>query len=366
MNIDNSVIKQDEKAVFALRSLYEKYGYMQYKMNKFEEYDLYLRNKDFLVSDHIITFTDTDGKLMALKPDVTLSIVKNGDDSANALQKVYYNENVYRVSKSSHSFREIMQVGLECVGNIDRYCIYEVLSLAAKSLGSISDDYVLDVSHMGIIFEVLDSLAVTDDRRKQLLQFIGEKNTHDISEIDGSKKLQKLIATYGSAESVRSMLAELYPDGLSESAEQLLTVVSALEQDGFGGKIRIDFSVLNDCNYYNGIVFKGFVDGIPTSILSGGQYDPLMHKLGRKAQAIGFAVYLDLLGQFAQTDRGSSVDTVILYNDETPLQSISSAVQAFSEHGDRVVACRELPPRLNCRQLVKLDEKGAFTIEKNA
>ena len=78
--MDKMLLKNDEKAVFALRSLYEKYGYSQFKMSKFEEYDLYVRNKDFLVSDNIITFTDTNGKLMALKPDVTLSIIKNSDD----------------------------------------------------------------------------------------------------------------------------------------------------------------------------------------------------------------------------------------------------------------------------------------------
>ena len=74
----NKVLSGSEKAVYALRSLYTSYGYVQYKMSKFEEYDLYVRNKDFLVSDAVITFTDTDGKLLALKPDVTLSIIKNG------------------------------------------------------------------------------------------------------------------------------------------------------------------------------------------------------------------------------------------------------------------------------------------------
>ena len=58
-------------------SVFESYGYRQFRMSKFEEYDLYVRNKDFLLSDKIITFNDTNGKLMALKPDVTLSIIKN-------------------------------------------------------------------------------------------------------------------------------------------------------------------------------------------------------------------------------------------------------------------------------------------------
>ena len=87
MNIN--VLKNDEKAIFSLRELYGKYGYSQFKMSKFEEYDLYVRNKNFLVSDNIITFTDTDGKLMALKPDVTLSIIKNSKDTEKAVQKLY-------------------------------------------------------------------------------------------------------------------------------------------------------------------------------------------------------------------------------------------------------------------------------------
>ena len=91
----------------ALGRLYNRYGYSRYKMNKFEEYDLYARNKDFLISDSVITFTDLNGKLMALKPDVTLSIVKNTRDEPG-IRKLHYNENVYRVSKGSHCYKEIM------------------------------------------------------------------------------------------------------------------------------------------------------------------------------------------------------------------------------------------------------------------
>ena len=77
----NRSLLPNEAITFALRSLYDRYGYSRYKMNKFEEYDLYARNKDFLICESVITFTDLDGKLMALKPDVTLSIVKNTKDA---------------------------------------------------------------------------------------------------------------------------------------------------------------------------------------------------------------------------------------------------------------------------------------------
>ncbi|MBQ1272221.1 MAG: ATP phosphoribosyltransferase regulatory subunit, partial [Clostridia bacterium] len=204
MNPYASVLNRDEKAAFGLRELYRSYGYLPYKMSKFEEYDLYVRNKDFLVSDHVITFTDTNGRLMALKPDVTLSIIKNGKDG-DGVEKVYYNENVYRISKGTHSYKEIMQVGLECIGQVDDFRILEVVTLAAKSLRQISDESVLDISHLGIVSDVLDKSGLSDDGKKAILGFLGEKNLHGAlelcqkEEIDSrwADAIRTLITTYG-------------------------------------------------------------------------------------------------------------------------------------------------------------------------
>ena len=101
-----NILRKEEKTIFDLRALYEAYGYKKYKMSKFEEYDLYAENKSFLAEGNIITFNDTHGKLLALKPDVTLSIVKNAVNGT--VLKEYYNENVYRAIDGE--YREIMQV----------------------------------------------------------------------------------------------------------------------------------------------------------------------------------------------------------------------------------------------------------------
>ena len=92
--INEKILKNEEKAVYSLRTLYDRYGYSPFKMSKFEEYDLYVRNKDFLISDGIITFTDATGKLLALKPDVTLSIVKNFSGEKRGTEKLYYRSKI--------------------------------------------------------------------------------------------------------------------------------------------------------------------------------------------------------------------------------------------------------------------------------
>ena len=117
MDFDYSVLDNIEIVKYNLRSLFRKHGYSRYKMSKFEEYDLYSGNKDFLVSDRVITFNDSTGKLMALKPDVTLSIIKNNRGFQDDILKVFYDENVYRVSKGTGSFKELTQSGIECIGN---------------------------------------------------------------------------------------------------------------------------------------------------------------------------------------------------------------------------------------------------------
>ena len=135
------VLRREEKITLELRALYEQYGYRKYRMGKFEEYELYLENKNFLKSKNIITFHDLDGRVLALKPDVTLSIAKNTHATEKSSEKFYYLENVYRLDKPSGSYREISQLGLEYIGKLDGIAAYEVLCLARQTLSKISSQY---------------------------------------------------------------------------------------------------------------------------------------------------------------------------------------------------------------------------------
>lgn len=370
---NETVWKNEELAVFHLRSLYRARGYRPYKMSKFEEYDLYARNKHFLVSENIITFTDTNGKLMALKPDVTLSIIKNSKDVVGSVQKLYYDENVYRVSKGTHAFRELTQVGLECLGEVDDYCIAEVLSLAADSLAEISPDYVLDVSDLELLGAVLDEVGVSADRMAEMIQCIGEKNVHGAvalaSEFGASaqaiEKLRAIATLSGSPETALDTLRALLPD-CKEEIDRLSRVIAALSRHVKKGSVRLDFSVVNDMSYYNGIVFKGFVRDVPAGVLSGGQYDRLMEKMGRKAKAIGFAVYLDLLERLGKDVPAFDVDTVLLYDDTTAPEVLAAMAEERIATGECVVLQRAVPENLKYKQLYRVENGEVTLLETHA
>ena len=373
MNIADTVFKNNEKVSYQLRSLYTQYGYFHFKMNQFEEYDLYVRNKDFLISDSVITFTDTNGKLMALKPDVTFSIIKNSKFIPGSVQRYYYNENVYRVSKDTQAFKEIMQTGLECIGDIDNHSIYEVLTLAARSLKTISPDCVLTVSYLDFIFEILDSFSASQEDKSMMLKFMGEKNIHELSKkcadcgVDsaGANALCALAGLYGTAEQVLPKLRQILQGIVSETAQnQFETLVKALAAGDCGDILRIDFSVVSDMKYYNGIVFKGFVEGIPVSVLSGGQYDRLMEKMGHKSRAIGFAVYLDTLK--GPNTKNYDADVALLYEQNTDMDTLYRTAESLRAQGLTVQAQRNLPEKAKYRQIMRICGGEVTAVEDHA
>lgn len=311
MQIDDRMMSEQERISFRLRSLYSEYGYQRYRMSKFEEYDLYSRNKDFLFSEGVITFTDTNGRLMALKPDVTLSIVKNRKDTPGELQRLYYHENVYRVSAAADGFREQTQVGLECMGEVDGACIAEVLKLAAESLRLCSERFVLEISHLGILNAFVDAIAPDETVKARILECAGQKNLHGISRVcrdhglaEGAEDaLKQLLSLYGTPRTVMPKIRALAEEyGAGDMAAELGRAVAGFTGSDMENRIQIDFSATGDLKYYNGVAFKGFISGIPGSVLSGGQYDALMKKMGRKDRAIGFAVFLDMLERLTEED----------------------------------------------------------------
>ena len=342
--------------------LYSGWGYTRYTMSKFEEYDLYARNKDFLISDSVITFTDRNGKLMALKPDVTLSIVKNTPDTA-AVQKLYYTENVYRVAKGADTFKEILQMGLECIGDIDDYTICEVLQLAANSLLAVSEASILDISHLGLLSGLIDSMGISGDAKAQVLSCIGEKNCHELSAVCHSYGIAEedvqvlcgLAMLRGTPAEAMPRLKALLKGKMVAEVTQLERIFTALE--GSSRMLRLDLSVVDDLHYYNGIVFKGFVAGLPASILSGGQYDKLMQKMKRTAGAIGFAVYMDMLERLEQPKAQYDVDVLLVYGGITDPTAVAAKAKQLMADGQSVLVQSKLPQDIRYRQLVNMEDE---------
>ena len=299
-------LQPKERASFALRALYEAAGCRKYHMGRFEEYGLYQENRSFLSSEQVITFTDLDGRLLALKPDVTLSIAKTAQPAPGETLRYYYHENVYRPSAESHTFKEISQMGLEMLGAVGEAQVQQAVCLAARSLDALGAEWVLEVSHMGYLFGLFDALGVPDAARAKLLEKLREKNAHELRAAAGAAGLADAAADIlcsvlnlcGSyADTLAKAAALCRNDAMRAAVAELEALAVPLEKAG--GIIRLDMTLAGEMEYYNGLVFQGYLKALPRPLLKGGRYDLLMQKFTPGAGAIGFAVYLDELDRLS-------------------------------------------------------------------
>lgn len=292
---ENFFMTDEEKLIFTLRSMWRDAGYVSYKVRAAEEYDYYVRNKEFLDNRQIITFTDRDGVLMALKSDVTLSLVKKIKDT-DTLRRVMYNEKIYRIPQFSSSFREIEQTGLECLGPLTTENVVEVASLALSSLRKIGEKCCLTLSHMGIINSVLE--GVEEERREEIISMVKKRKTEDIRRIGeedrSSERASELFLSLLDPRLKSSELCSLMRkyNLNADALDELEAIVSSLGDEC----VTLDFSSLGAFGYYNGIIMKGFVEGLIRPVLLGGEYSLLLRRMNKNiSRALGFAVYMDEL-----------------------------------------------------------------------
>lgn len=362
----NARLSGAERVSMTLRALYQSYGYRQYKVSKFEEYDLYAQNRNFLAGERILTFSDINGRLMALKPDITLSIIKNTRDDRR-MRKLWYTENVYRVPSHAYGFQEILQTGLECIGDVDLYAMGEVLMLAAESLLSISGDYVLNISNLNILTGVFAAAGLDAALSGELLSAVGAKNRHLLRELCArggiSPEYTALLETFcllaGDAKpTLETLLSLPLPAESLSAARELERLCDILAVFG-DYRVNLDLSIINDTDYYTGLIFRGFINGVAASVLSGGRYDQLLDRMGKTGGAVGFAVYLSELERFLGETRQYDVDTLLTYEPGSDPLAVAKRAKALVAAGHTVRAQQTGDAAITYREKITPDGKEA-------
>jgi len=367
MKLQMKSLKPEEAITLQLRCLYELYGYKKYRMGRFEEYSLYAMNKRFLASENVITFTDLDGKLLALKPDVTLSIVKNTKATKKNTEKLYYIENVYRESKESHTYKEISQMGLEIIGRVDRYAVIEILLMAEKSLNAISTNYILSISHMDFVLGFFEELNLEEEQKKRILQCIRSKNKGELMVAGKDAKLNeeelkildKILSLCGNFAETLGKAKEIAVNTvMKEALKELESFYQVLRTLNCGKKMQLDFTMINEIDYYNGIIFQGYVEGLPRSVLAGGEYSAMMEKMGKDADALGFALYLSELQYLPLESSVYDVEAMVLYEKGIDYAKLAAQVKKLTKEGNRVRAAETIPKGLRYEKLYRFTQEG--------
>lgn len=327
-----------------IRKMYDSYGYKKISLPSFEEYDLYNENKDF-IDRNVLTVMSPNGKLLALRPDITLSVAKKvSKDQSLKYSKIYYQENTYNLTKYV-GYEEDEQLGIELIGKESTFLDFEIINLAVKSLDIINKKSMIVLSHAGFISSIFENFDLEYEIKEQILDCINRKNSHDIQKIlkrnehisENVKKLiYKIPELSGNLENIEK---ELLKYEINDNTKKILSELKQLNillmKFYKKSKIIFDFSVVKNLNYYNGIILQGYIEDFPNVILTGGRYDKLFEKFGVDTGAVGFAILTDgLKGYYKDTDK-KDFEVLIAY-DNSDFEKLVEIVNDFQKKGLRV------------------------------
>lgn len=353
--------------VLNIRKMYDSYGYKKISLPSFEEYELYNENRDFILGN-ILTIMNPSGNLLALRPDITLSVAKKiSKEKTLKYDKIYYQENVYTTSKYV-GYKETEQLGIELIGKETLFLNFEIVNLALNSLNIMNKKNMLVLSHAGFISSIFEDIRMEHDVKEQIFEYINNKNRHDIEKLLENNKnisgeIKNLIYELPNLSgNIKDIIKKLSKYNLNSKITKILSELENLYnliiKFHNKNKILFDFSIIKNLNYYNGIIMQGFIDKFPKAVLTGGRYDKLFEKFGVDTGAIGFAIFTNSLDNYYKNDDKKDFDILLLY-DNSDFEKLTEITDNLVKDGFRV-RTQEITGKDEDFEIFNYDKKYIF------
>lgn len=340
--------EQHSQVTKALKDLFVSQGYRRVMTPALEFYDVFGKAAKYLPKETMYKLTDSKGRLLVLCPDCTVPVARLTATRLKGMPlplRLYYNHNIYRgfPERKSKSV-EINQVGIELIGGSSWRSDLEVVELAARSLDKISGGkYRLELCHIGYFKAIMGSLDTDEETKEEIRLLIEQKNYASLTDILGkaqenkaARALRKLPGLFG-GEEVFEKAYELFDEnGAKESLDYLKEIYEYLCRLGLSDKVIIDLGLVNLAEYYTGIIFRGYFDGVGEQVLSGGRYDTLLGQFGENQGSIGFGINVDLASQMVKTEPEKVPEILVFAKD---IQAIPNSVhyrKALEKQGKTV------------------------------
>ena len=290
-----------------LSDLFVSRGFSEVMTPGMEFYDVFHADTMAIPAESMYKFTDDKGRLLVLRPDSTMPIarlVATRLQQAQLPVRLYYAQDVFRFHHGlSGHYNQIFQAGVELIGAAGRRADLEVLSLAAEALRlGAGEAFRLEIGHVGFFQSLMRALEAEPDAKDEIRTLIETKSYAGLSDVldtlpagpvtDALRRLPRLFG----GEEVFTEAAALCPDEEARGAlAHLAGLYSALRELGLAQQVIIDLGMVQENEYYTGVIFRGYVEGSGDTVVSGGRYDTLLQQFGSPLPAIGFGVNVDCL-----------------------------------------------------------------------
>lgn len=308
-----------------LKTIFQERGYRRVMTPTIEFYDVFGASADYLPQENMYKLMDHKGRLMVLCPDGTIPIARLTATRLLHMEmplRLYYSHNVYRMANGLRGrSSEIYQCGVELIGSGSMRSDLEIMEMAAASLEGISNDdgYRLELCHIGYFKALMDSLGADEETQEEIRHNIEQKNFASLNDLleqfpdnKAATALKYLPRLFGGEEVFEQAYALFDDPSARQSLDYLRTIYTSLRQLGLGDKVIVDLGLVNQAEYYTGIIFRGYFNEVGEPVLSGGRYDNLLSDFGAAQPAIGFAVNVDLASSVAEKHAPMVADVLVM------------------------------------------------------
>lgn len=321
-----------------IEEVFDAYGYDEIITPSIEYYQTYQTGFEQLKDEQMYKFFDQDGKILTLRMDMTVPIARvcaSKFKDQTPPFRFRYHANVYKVKQSFAGKRnEVTDCGIELLGLQDKESDLEILMCALEVMETMKQSsYTLEIGNVNFFHSACDELQLDKEEVEILADLIDRKSMIELKDYLSKLKLDEdkqqfflqLPWLCGDIKVLDDALTYCFNDQLKDIVYQLKQLMSDLTALGYGKHITFDLGKVPHLNYYSGLLFEGFVEGIGTSVLSGGRYDHLLEKFGKPMPAIGFSVKLDYLLEVYELTCETKKTMQILYPLSKQLEALQKA-----------------------------------------
>lgn len=335
-----------------LKTVFKERGYRRVMTPSIEFYDVFGASAEYLPQETMYKLMDHKGRLMVLCPDGTIPIARLVATRLLHMEmplRLYYSHNVYRMANGLRGqSSEIYQCGVELIGSGSIRSDLEIMEMVASSLEQISngDGYRLELCHIGYFKILIEHLGADEETQEEIRRSIEQKNFASLNDLldqfpqnKAATALKYLPRLFGGEEVFEQAYALFDEAGARESLDYLHNIYNSLQLLGLGDKVIVDLGLVNQAEYYTGIIFRGYFNEIGEPVLSGGRYDKLLSDFGAALPAIGFAVNVDLASSIVEKHPPLTADVLVMAADETYLVKAIRYRKQLIDKGQIVENC---------------------------
>ena len=290
-------------------SVLDGWSYQEITTPTVDYYSLFDRAMGHSESHHAFRFTDTDGRLLALRPDVTSAVARAAATLFGSTERplrLCYAASVFRQQPRTRAEwrRESTQIGCELTGANTLAADLELLVMASEILNrlGLNGNFVITVNNIEIFNGVAANLDLDVSARDEMRRLIDARD---------AVELERFLTPHAPAEERRAFARLTQLAGKRDTLDKARSVITnprsvaglyhlesvwrVVESLGLADYFEIDLGDVSRLDYYTGLTFKVYVAGAGARMGSGGRYDGLTAKFGKAEPAIGFVLDLEAL-----------------------------------------------------------------------